>query len=163
MKKLLMGLSALVMLLFSGCATSSPARGTTEGNSATQLKKSCDLNNGFGCAKLGLLYADGVGVKKDFSKSYKYFKKSCDLNSGMGCSYLGISYMSGLGVRQNTSIGKKYLHKGCDLNNGEGCYRLGMFYGKKDDSKANKYYKKACDLKNAQGCLWYTILKQKGY
>ena len=156
MKKLLIGLSILIVLLLSGCATPSPTGGVTESSSVARLKKACDFNNGFGCAKLGRLY----GAKQDYSKARKYYKKACDLNNGMGCSYYGISYMRGLGVRQNTSIGKKYLHKGCDLNDGEGCLRLGMIYNdEKNDSTAKKYLKKSCDLRNVQGCIWYPIIK----
>lgn len=163
MRKLIISVSVLLGLFVSGCATSSPEIGSTGGNSAEQLKKACELNKGLSCAKLGLLHADGIGVKKDFSKAHKYFKKACNLNNGMGCSYLGISYNNGLGIKQNSSLGKKYLQKGCDLNDGEGCFRLGIMYADKDNSKAIKYLEKACDLKNVQGCVWYTVLKDKGH
>lgn len=145
MKKLL-----LLMVLVFGLHAESVAK----------LKKSCDLNNGQECANLGMLYADGEGVKQNYTKARKYFKKACDLNNGMGCSYHGIIYLRALGVKMNTSLGTKYVQRGCDLNDGEGCFQLGAFiYQGKDNKKAKKYLKKACKLKHALGCFSYEIYK----
>ena len=133
MKKLLIGLSTLVVLLLSGCATPSPTGGVTGSNLETRLKKACDLNNGEACNNLGTIYMIGLGgTKKDYHKSIKYHRKACNLNDGAGCAGLGSKYEHGWGV-------------------------------KKDYSKAKKYYRKACDLNMAVGCKLYKELKRKGY
>lgn len=54
------------------------------------LKKSCNLNYGLACAKLGLFYGAGRGVPVDNSIAMKYFSKSCNLNNGDGCYNYGL-------------------------------------------------------------------------
>ena len=48
-------------------------------------EKACSLNDGHGCAYLGVLYADGLGVKQNKKVSKEYFGKSCDLGFQDGC------------------------------------------------------------------------------
>ena len=124
MKKLLIGLSALVVLLLSGCATPSPTSGVTGSNSETRLKKACDLNNGVACKRLGVLYRDGKGVKKDYSKAMNYFKKGCDLNHALACAYVSGLYQDGKGVKKDYSKAMKYMKKCCDLKDSTCCLVL---------------------------------------
>lgn len=143
MKKLLISLSVLVVLLLSGCVTTSPTYKVVRGDySITQLKEACDLDDARSCTALGLIYRDGEdvimyrnaakGVKKDFSKAKKYFSKACDLNYGVGCYSLARLYTTGEGV-------------------------------KKDYSKAKKYYKKSCDMNSVVACEQYKKLKKEGH
>ena len=133
MRKLLIGLSTLLVLLLSGCATTSPTYKVVRGNySKTQLKEACDLNDAKACTVLGVIYRDGEdvkfmypiaaqGVKKDYSKAKKYFSKACGLNDGNGCYSLGYLYYTGEGVKKDYSKAKKYFSKSCDVNSAAGC------------------------------------------
>ena len=135
MKKLLIGLSTIFVLLLSGCGTPEIAdkRYVGDGESLRELKKSCHLDNGFVCSRLGVLYMNGEGVKRNYSKAKKYYSKACDLNEKTGCYMLGYlnEYGSG-GLEQNYS-------------------------------KAKIYYTKACELNVTKGCVSYKKLKEKGY
>ena len=135
MKKLLVSLLALVVLLLSGCGTPEMAdkRYVGDGESLRQLKKACDLNDGFVCSRLGFLYMNGEGVKKNYSKAKRYYSKACDLNDKSGCYMLGFFYEYGSG-----GLEQNYLN-------------------------AKKYYSKACDLNVTKGCVSYNELKEKGY
>lgn len=143
MRKLLIGLSTLLALLFNGCVTTSPTYKVVRGDySMAQLKEACDLNDAQSCTVLGVIYRDGEdvimyrnaakGVKKDYSKAIKYFSKACSLNDRNGCFCLGSLYRDGEGV-------------------------------KKDYSKAKKYFSKACDVNSAMGCANYEKLKKEGH
>lgn len=80
------------------------------------LQKACDLKYGDGCNRLGVMYADGTGVKKDNLKAAKLFKKACDLKVGMGCSNLGIMYEDGIGVKKDLSKALEFYEKSCNLS-----------------------------------------------
>ena len=45
-----------------------------------------------GCSKLGVMYAKGNGVEKDFSKAVQLFKKACDDGDLDGCRNLVVMY-----------------------------------------------------------------------
>ena len=124
MKKLLIGLSALLVLLLSGCGTPEVAekRYIGDGESLKQLRKACYLNNGFVCSRLGFLYMNGEDVKQNYSKAKKYYSKACALNDKTGCYMLGVFYEYGSGsLEQNYLKAKKYYSKACDLNVSMGC------------------------------------------
>ena len=83
--------------------------------------KACNLNDRKGCRYLGIFYAKGLGVKKDYSKARKYFSKACSLNDGNGCYGLGRLYYDGKGVKQDYFKAKKYFRKACNLKGSSGC------------------------------------------
>ncbi len=82
------------------------------------------------CYRLGNLYYQGQGVKKDHLKASKYYKKGCDMNVPASCTFLGTIYMEG----------------------GDGV--------KKDHNKAMKYLKKACSLHDVGGCVMKTLIEK---
>jgi len=48
-------------------------------------EKGCELNEGFSCGLLGILYERGKGVRQNKSKAKYYFRKSCNLKVQLGC------------------------------------------------------------------------------
>lgn len=52
------------------------------------FEKACGLNNGGGCATLGMLYDDGKGVEKNLTKAAQYFSKACKLGNQKACEAL---------------------------------------------------------------------------
>ena len=60
-------------------------------------KKACDGGNMLGCTNLGVMYTNGNGVEKDFSKAAQLFKKACDGGEVRGCTNLGVMYVNGNG------------------------------------------------------------------
>lgn len=132
MNKLLISLSALLVLLVSGCVTTSPTYKIVRGDySKAQLEEACDSNDAQSCTVLGLIYRDGEnvimyrnaakGVKKDYLKAKKYFSKACNLNDGNGCYSIATLYATGEGVKKDYSKAKKYYKKSCDMNSVVAC------------------------------------------
>lgn len=124
MKKLLISLSALFIVLVSGCGTPEMAdkRYVGDGESLRQMKKACNSHDGFVCNRLGFLYMNGEGVKKNHSKAKRYYSKACDMNDGQGCYMLGVFYEYGNGgLEQNYSKAKEYYSKACELRVTKGC------------------------------------------
>lgn len=130
-------------------------------------QKSCDLDYGVGCGALGLLYANGFGVRQDYQQAKTFFEKACSLNDGVGCFGLGELYRNGHGVRQDYQQAKTYYEKACGLNLGLGCNNVGALYdtgngGRLDYQQAKTYYEKACSLSFGQSCNSLGIFYHNG-
>ena len=85
------------------------------------LQKACDSGEARGCLGLGILYANGQGVRQDYQKVAQLYQKACDSREAVGCFGLGLLYQNGQGVRQNFSTAKQYYGKACDLGIQKGC------------------------------------------
>lgn len=169
MKQLLIGFSALFVLILVGCApSSSPSpKNNLDTASIVELKKGCDLNDADKCDKLGTIYTLDKLVKQDQSKALKYFTKACNLNNYNSCNSVGV-LLIGWKKKREMSKAIKYLTKSCNGNFGAGCYNLAYTYlpggiSGTDYLKAKKYFSKACKLKDNQGCIEFKKLKRKGY
>ncbi len=84
-------------------------------------QKACELDNGNGCANLGVMYKDGTGVEQDDFKAVEYYQKACGLDNGIGCAILGLMYENGKGVRQSDTKALEYYGEACDLKTQLGC------------------------------------------
>ena len=101
------------------CTTKFIAKLYTE--AVPYCEKACNLNNGLICGVLGILYAEGQGVRQNYQQAKTYYEKACNLNEGLGCSGLGFLYAEGQGVRQSKRTAKEYFGKACDLGVQLGC------------------------------------------
>ena len=54
------------------------------------------MDDGYGCNNLGVIYAQGQGVKEDYAQAKIYYEKACNLNNELGCNNLGNLYAQGL-------------------------------------------------------------------
>ena len=54
-----------------------------------------------GCYNLGIMYAFGNGVEKDFSKAAELLKKACDGGEKNACRGLDIIYAKGNGAEKD--------------------------------------------------------------
>jgi TPR repeat protein len=51
----------------------------------SSYKKACEADSSLACNNLGILYADGDGVDRDYSIAINYFDMSCKMNEEVGC------------------------------------------------------------------------------
>ena len=75
-----------------------------------------DSNKGVrneGRYNLGLMHANGQGVKQSYFKAAKLYRKACN--------NLGVLYRNGQGVRQSSAKSKRLLGKACDGGEDIGC------------------------------------------
>ena len=60
--------------------------------------KACELDDGRGCALLGLHYQDGRGAPWDHARAIATYEKACALGAGTGCYNLESMYSGGHGA-----------------------------------------------------------------
>ena len=171
MKKFLIGLSVLLVLLFSGGCYKSPVLTHTP---RAEAEKGCELNDAMQCYILGLKYSrEGLDTEKDYLKAKKYYLKTVELNAGLGYKGLGDLYFwRGYEFpkdwKSDYPKARKYYHKACEFNNPSACYLIakqymyGSYGVKENNSKAEKYLLKACNLKLAKGCFSVGLLYEQG-
>lgn len=149
------------------------------------IKKSCELDSANGCDKLGRIYYNGEGVKKDEKLGFFYRKKGCDLAQnrhkddryyagwagGVGCARVGLMYYNGEGVAKNKQLALKYFDRGCGVL-GEHCGNyVRWFYegynGKvikvpQDYEFAFKLAQRGCEVNNSTSCNHLGMLYVEG-
>lgn len=87
MKKLLLCMFILASLTF-GNDTDEGVKALQNGDfskAAILFQKACDGGEALGCYNLGLMYANGQGVRQDYFKATELYKKACDLKLELGC------------------------------------------------------------------------------
>jgi len=78
-------------------------------NSFSSCKKLADDGNPDGIFGLGMLYLEGIGVSRDFDKSFKLMHKAAMLGNAFAQLQLGQAYVNGHGVTQDFEEGYVWL------------------------------------------------------
>lgn len=71
--------------------------------------------------ELGMLYADGQGVKQSYTEAFKWFRKSADQGNINALHVIGLAYKNGIGVQQSYSEAKECFGLACDKGNDLSC------------------------------------------
>lgn len=85
------------------------------------LKKACKQGDMRVCNYLGVLYADGLGIKQNYFRAREFFLKACNGRHAKACYNIGVSYAQGKGVREDMQKAKEFFGKACDLEHQGGC------------------------------------------
>jgi len=117
-----------------------------------KYQKSADQNNSKGIYSLGVLYANGTGVKKDMQMAQKLFLKSANMGYARAQYNMGVFYFKGILDKKDYSKALKWFDKAAVQNIPEALYIMGLRYedGKgieKDIKKALGYYLQAAVLR----------------
>ena len=70
---------------------------------------------------LGVMYANGQGVKQDYLKAFEWYQKAAEQGDADAQFNLGLLYYDGEGVRQNYTKAKEYFGLACDNKDQDGC------------------------------------------
>ncbi|MEI6640341.1 MAG: tetratricopeptide repeat protein, partial [Chlorobium sp.] len=70
---------------------------------------------------LGVAYADGKGVRQDYTNAVKYFRLAAVQGDAKAQFNLGVIYANGQGVKKNKTIAKEWFGKACDNGYQAGC------------------------------------------
>lgn len=112
------------------------------------LQKAANLGYLDGIYGLGLLYAEGKGVKRDYSKAFELLQKASNLGHVDSMYNLGVFYEYGKGASQVILQKSSQTWKiKCNVKSWCSLYKWKRSW-KKDQSKAIEYFQKAADLGN---------------
>lgn len=85
--------------------------------------KSTLISQGVALAQnaLGINYAVGRGVGKNYTEAVKWFRKAAEQGHVSSQFFLAVCYENGNGVRQSYTKAKEYYGLACDNGNDDGC------------------------------------------
>jgi TPR repeat protein len=134
-----------------------PAESSSLGSStaaADQVKAKAEAGDAAAECDLGMRYARGDGVPKDYPEAVKWLRKAAEQDYADGQRQLGNAYFYGKGVEKDYDQAFAWYSKAAGQGNIEAqaslgvCYEFG--YGvRKDDCQAAGWYRKASELNNA--------------
>ncbi|HHF7224569.1 TPA: tetratricopeptide repeat protein [Haemophilus influenzae] len=114
---------------------------------------------------LGVMYAEGQGVKQDDFEAVKWYRKAAEQGDANAQAYLGLAYTEGRGVRQDYTEAVKWFRKAAEQGYAEAKFNLGHMYSKgrgvkQDDFEAVNWYRKAAEQgdADAQAILGFLYL-----
>jgi uncharacterized protein len=128
----------------------------------------CNRNEAQGCAILGVLYYNGLGVTKDTARAATLARKACDGGYSGGCRNLGIYYFGGNGVDKDPAQAAALFRTACDAGDAHGCGWLGnlLLSGTgiaRDPVQGLAVSRKACNGGDAQGCTDAGVTYENGF
>lgn len=94
---------------------------------------------------LGILYAEGKGVKADPAEAARWFRRAAEQGNGYAALNLGIAYQEGEGVPKDIAQAEKWLRQAAEQGIPQGQLLLGaiIFGVHKDPHEAAKWFRKA--------------------
>jgi len=149
-------------------------QGDAETPAMAQLRKAAEQDDANAQTTLGVIYMNGQGVPKDYSKALIWFRKAALLSlfrkgppDGMPIAQynLGAMYARGLGVPQDYSEAFKWIHKAAKQGHATAQYDLGGMYSNGqgvplDEAEAANWYRKAAKQGNALAQFALTLSAQ---
>ncbi len=102
-------------------------------------------------SSIGLLYAEGKGVRKDMAEAFRWFKKSVDAGEPIAMSNLGLLYQNGQGVAQDCTEALRLYQAAGKAGLATVIYEMGRMYHtgdcvQRDYAKAFRLYTQAAGL-----------------
>lgn len=155
--------AAMMLVLLFGLIVSAIADDIID-----RLKVQAEQGDAIAQAGLGSMYAQGKGVRQDYSKAFYWYQKSADQGLSGAQVTLGIAYNQGEGVRQDNSKALYWLRKAADQNNTSAQVYIGTIYElgegvRQNQTTAKEWYGMACDNGDQYGCDLYKELNEQGY
>ncbi len=94
---------------------------------------------------LGLMYYNGLGVRRDYTEAVKWFRRAAEQGEAGGQHALGLMYRKGQGVRQDYAKALKWFRRAAEQGVSRAQNNLGFIYGTgmgvpKDFVQAHKWY-----------------------
>lgn len=93
---------------------------------------------------VAMLYWQGQGVSRDYSKAYEWLLKAANMNHAGAQAKLGYLYTDGIAVPQDHDKAFEWYRKAAGQANADGLYNLGICYlygwGTEPDKEKAKHY-----------------------
>ena len=91
-------------------------------------RSAADQGDAVAQGRVGLMYAEGQGTPKDYTKAEPWFRKAAAQQDPAGQMWLGLFYLNGWGVSRDVAAATKWLRLAADQEGPEAQYRLGSIY-----------------------------------
>ncbi|MDG1416542.1 MAG: tetratricopeptide repeat protein [Maricaulis sp.] len=134
----------------------------------TEQIQDCQSGNAQTCHGLGLSFAEGRIVARDYRESFRYHQAACNLEHLASCSDIASAFIEGRGVPQNSPAAAEIYRSNCQLGVSGSCALLGVYFanglhGLNNFSDGMDLLERACELASEIGCLWaQQALEQHG-
>ena len=117
------------------------------------LEKAAKEGHDDAICKIGLIYANGEGVQKNFKKAVTWFTQAASKNHPDAQNELGKSYEAGKGVLKDFKSAIEWYTKAAEQDHDGAQYNLGLMFSKgrgtsKDFTEAAKWYRKSAEQGN---------------
>jgi TPR repeat protein len=153
----------LALLLETGGRTF----GKNEEEAAELYSKAAEAGVVLAKTNLGLLYAEGRGVRQDPSKAARFWAEAAEAGHHMAQFNLGLSYYTGKGVNQDVDKAVDLIEQAAFSDLPEAQFAMAQFYKlgigvTKDEAYALSWYEKAGEKGNKDARRYARSLKDKG-
>jgi TPR repeat protein len=117
--------------------------------------------------KLGLIYAKGTAVPRDYREALRWYRKAADQGNAAAQRSLGVMLAKGLGGPQDYAEASKWFHKAAEQNDAAAQTNLGVMYDfghgvVPDHAEALKWYRKAANGGNAEARYNLGVMYEQG-
>lgn len=122
------------------------------------FRKAADSGIANAAYNLGVLYHQGLGLKKDMKEAIRWYKTAAEKGHPEAQYNLGIAFIEGIGVPYDPQAAAKYFESAASAGIVEAAYNLGMIYengllGEAHPDLALVWYKTAADKGNPEARL----------
>lgn len=118
-----------ITLAFLPCISNAQVATTTSSpNNIEALIKKANNYDESAQYQLGVIYAKGIGVKKNEAEAIKWFKKAASNGSSDAAFNLGLMYERGMGTPKNIKLAFKYYNDAALLADADAEYKVSIMY-----------------------------------
>ena len=118
-------------------------------------------------AELGVRYAAGRGVERDFGEAVSWYRRAVAQGDARGQVELGVAYARGRGVEQNDDEAVRWYRRSAEQGNALGQNNLGVMYDtgrgvREDDRQAVRWYRLAAEQGRAIAQNYLGVMYREG-
>jgi uncharacterized protein len=122
------------------------------------FKRACAGGDPEGCWSLGMLFSNGLGVRKNDAEAYRYFELACTGGAKLGCTSLAKAIDEGRGTEADPKRALDLLLATCERGYSDACTSASAFYlagrgTEKDLAKSAALLKRACEGNDRGACF----------
>lgn len=100
--------------------------------------------------EVGLMYANGIGVERDFEQALVWIRQAADKGLAVAQYLLATRYAGGVGIDRDDYQAVLWYLKAAEQGHAKALFRLGKLYTAPLPELANSCYAKAADLGQAE-------------
>jgi TPR repeat protein len=86
-----------------------------------EVRPSAEQGDALAQYALGLMYANGQGVKQDYIEAVKWTRKAAEQGDALAQNTLGFAYLTGKGVKEDMREAKRWFGLACDNQDQMAC------------------------------------------